>query len=92
MVYEQTYDMHSSTGGGNGTVNTHIWGSGTNLASNAQSWTPAINWDFTVSINTASNPAIPAYTVTYQHDCYPAYELFMGTQLVYGLGAMNESY
>lgn len=91
VVYEQTYDMHSSTGGGNGTVNTHLWGSCTDLASNAQSWAPGIDWDFVVSINTASNPSIPAYSVTYHHDCYPAHELFIGTQFVYGYKPTSNS-
>jgi len=31
-----------------------------------------------------ANPASPAYTFEYTHDCFPAHEAYIGTQRIYG--------
>jgi hypothetical protein len=44
---------------------------------------PQTNWDVTVSIATI-NPVFPSYTVQYSHNCYPAFEVYIGSQQIYG--------
>jgi len=31
-----------------------------------------------------ANPASPAYTFEYTHDCFPAHEAYIGTPRIYG--------
>ena len=83
VVKEPSTNMHVSVSGGGSTVHANFYGSATDLATAAQSWAPSLDWNVTYTISTA-NPVIPAYTIEYTHDCYPAHEAYIGTQLVYG--------
>lgn len=70
--------------GGYGIVNAELVANGTNVATTFPDWTPPFHYDFTYTINAVSNPSIPAWTLQYNHKCFPAYEAYIGTQLVYG--------
>ncbi len=59
------------------TVN--LYGFSTNLATTIGSWAPAINWNFTLTINSAAN----SFALFYTHDCFPAEELFVNGKPVY---------
>jgi hypothetical protein len=64
-------------------VNAEFFGQAGNQATFLGPNTPPIYWDVTFSIST-SNPAYPAYSLQYTHTCYPAFEAYIGSQLVYG--------
>jgi hypothetical protein len=73
-----------SVSGGSGSVTANIWVSSTNMATKrGPDLTPSINWNVTYTIDAASNPAIPTWTLEYTHDCFPAYEMYIGAQLLY---------
>ncbi|MEM7582803.1 MAG: hypothetical protein AAF560_05440 [Acidobacteriota bacterium] len=45
-------------------------------------FSPDIDWNFEITLE-KPNPGIVAWTVHAQHDCMPAYEVFINNQLVY---------
>jgi hypothetical protein len=79
---ETNLGMHVDTNGGGGEALVHFYGS----ALNATTWpvtADPIDWDATLTINTGSNPASPAWTFSYTHDCFPAFEAYIGSQRIY---------
>jgi hypothetical protein len=44
--------------------------------------TPSIDWNVSVRIDN-SNPAAPKYGIIGQHDCFPAWEAYIGSKLIY---------
>jgi hypothetical protein len=73
---------HIDVWGGAGQVTAHLYGAATNNAVSPGK-APSIDWDFLLNISTA-NPITPGYTLNYTHDCFPAHELYIGTQRIYG--------
>ena len=84
VFLESNSDMHLSLSGGSGIIHANFWGSAKDEASDLGSATPGTDWNVTYTINAASNPVTPGYTIEYTHECYPAYEAYIGTQRVYG--------
>jgi hypothetical protein len=83
---------NTAISGGGGTIQANLYGSATNMATTWGPYaTPSINWNVTYSINAVSNPSYPAYTFSYTHDCFPAYEAYIGTQQIYGFKPSNYS-
>lgn len=77
--------------GGFGVVSAELYGDATNMATTYPQLTPSITWDFNYTINAASNPTFPAWTLQYTHDCYPAHEVYIGAQLIYGFKPTSNS-
>lgn len=90
VMLESNSSMYVSVSGSQGTVTTNFYGSAQDATTILGSNTPSTDWNVTFTIST-SNPAFPAYTVNYTHDCYPAYEAYIGTQLVYGFKPSSNS-
>lgn len=44
---------------------------------------PAIDWAFTVTVD-STNSSVPTYTLTGSHDGFPGYDVYIGSQLIYG--------
>ena len=44
---------------------------------------PNIDWSFQIGLN-ALNPTAPRFTLSYNHDCFPAHELWIGNQQIHG--------
>lgn len=44
--------------------------------------TPEITWDITVEVSKAT-PATPSYKIAFTHDCFPAFEVYIGMQLIH---------
>jgi hypothetical protein len=84
VLKESNSDMHVSVSGGGGSVSANFYGSAQNAATSWGYGTPSIDWNVTFTIGTANNPASPAYTFEYTHDCFPTHEAYIGTQRIYG--------
>jgi hypothetical protein len=78
-----SYSIYS--GGAAQTVTAHLYGDATNRAVEGVPGVdaPSITWNFFLTISTA-NPVSPTSSLSYTHACYPAHELYIGTQRIYG--------
>lgn len=86
--FAATDNMHVSTSGTPGTVSVNFYGGAGNPVSFAGQYAPDINWNVAVSIS-ANGVQYPRYSLTYTHDCFPAYELYVGHQRLYGYMPSN---
>ena len=59
---------------------THIYGSEANPLT-PPDLTPTIDWDIWMTISVA-NPAVPTYQLSGLHDCFPAWETYIGGNLI----------
>lgn len=91
VFQEDSSQMSGSVHGASGSVTTNFYGSVNDQTSDLGTETPGLGYNVTYTINTASNPAIPAYTLDYSHKCYPAYEAYIGSQQVYGYMPLSNS-
>lgn len=73
-------DMYIDVSGDAGlnTVEAHIYGD----ADNPLVASPDISWDAEITISQVA-PFEPAYSLEIRHDCFPAFEIYIGKQLVY---------
>jgi hypothetical protein len=78
---EQTFgmniDLHSYAAQ---SITTHIYGSASNPLT-PPAVTPSIDWDYWVTISTA-NPVSPQFSMSGSHDCFPAWEAYIGYTLI----------
>ena len=85
--FGNTYNMHVS-GGASGyrQVSVEIFGG----AGNPLSGGPEISWNYTVVIDN-STPSTPRYTRWGSHDCYPAHEAYIGSQMIHSYNPPDHS-
>ncbi|HLJ17920.1 MAG TPA: hypothetical protein VKV15_25715, partial [Bryobacteraceae bacterium] len=83
QAYGRTDAMHVAVSSAPGGATANLYGSGMNPLEPFPIFTPSIDWNITVTVSTA-NPVFPVYTVEYTHDCFPAFEVYIGTQLIHG--------
>ena len=84
VLKESSANQYADISGGGGDVSVRFHGFSGNQTTTFPATTPPIDWDITISLDTMANPVYPAYTVNYNHDCFPAHEAYVGTQRVYG--------
>ncbi len=73
----------NTASGGGGAVSIKMSGAGTNITSVAGANAPSIDWNFTVHIVAGVAPQESYATLHYHHDCFPAHELYSGSDPVY---------
>lgn len=76
-------NLHVEVSGNAGTrlASAHFYGEAANPL---VSGSPPISWDISVSISNQTPPSLPSYTISYTHDCFPAFEVYIGSQMIYG--------
>lgn len=74
---EQNYGLQIDLASyGAQSVTTHIYGSAGNPLT-PPALTPTIDWDYWLTISTV-NPVSPQYSISGSHDCFPAWEAYIG--------------
>ena len=77
--FAPTGNLHADVSGNAGArlASAHFYGGAANpLVFGA----PEISWDISVSISNPTPPLLPSYTISYTHDCFPAFEVYIGSQ------------
>lgn len=81
--YASTSDMHIDIAGSAASkfATARMYGSAGNPLT-PPGVTPNINWDVTVQVSKA-NPMVPTYSILFTHDCFPAFEVYVGSQRIH---------
>lgn len=69
--------LHTDVGGSTGSATAHFYGDATNPLS-PPGVTPAITWNAYVTVSKAIPQSQAGFTITATHDCFPAFEAYIG--------------